>query len=202
LPTSKGLSVLLGSTSKLGPRLIAINGVDVVAYFSLKQGEEKDVKGTALYRRYINSSTILSSTLLQYHPEPYEFWFSTNENAILFEKNPWKYIPAFGGHCTHGISSRNDLTPEFLADGRYAFTCINTTQWYILNGTLYMNSCGMYKDFMKDPSGDARTSHARWKNWFGKESGYGPINDRCFQNGGFWDGNPIGALIPNKCVMN
>ena len=182
--------------------MIAINGVDVVAYFSLKQGEEKDVKGTALYRRYINSSTILSSTLLQYHPEPYEFWFSTNENAILFEKNPWKYIPAFGGHCTHGISSRNDLTPEFLADGRYAFTCINTTQWYILNGTLYMNSCGMYKDFIKDPSGDARTSHARWKNWFGKESGYGPINDRCFQNGGFWDGNPIGALIPNKCVMN
>ena len=29
-------------------------------------------------------------------------------------------------------ASRNDLTPSLLADGRVAFTCINTTQWVVL----------------------------------------------------------------------
>ena len=56
----------------------------------------------------------------------------------------------------------------------------------------------MYSDFIKDPAGDAEKSHAKWKEWFGKGAGFGPINDRCLQNGGFWDGDPIGALIPNK----
>ena len=117
------------------------------------------------------------------HPEPYVFWFSSEANARLFDAEPWRYIPAFGGHCTHGIASpaqparepvrerhagagssgagaraphcvlvlvpvlvlvlvlmlvlvrqgsRNDLTPSLLADGRVAFTCINTTQWVVL----------------------------------------------------------------------
>ena len=193
--------MLIGSAASMGPRLAAINGVDVVAYFSLPKGG-KDVKGSPLHRRYLNASSTLSPELLRLHPEPYEFWFSTSSNAELFSQDPWKYIPAFGGHCTHGISSRSDLTPEFLTDGRYAFTCLNTSQWAILNGTLYLNSCGMYSDFLKDPSGDALRAHTKWKKWFGKERNVGPVNDRCFQNGGFWGGNPIGALIPNKCVMN
>jgi hypothetical protein len=33
-----------------------------------------------------------------------------------------KYLPAFGGHCTHGIASRNDLNTTLLMDGRVAFT--------------------------------------------------------------------------------
>ena len=112
LPTKDGLSVLVGSTSDFGPKVAAINGIDVVAYFSLKPGE-KDVKGSPMYRRFINATAALPSHLLHYHPDPYEFWFSSNENAQLFEADPWKYIPAFGGHCTHGISSRNDLRRIF-----------------------------------------------------------------------------------------
>ena len=91
---------------------------------------------------------------------------------------------------------------ELIADGRIGFTCINTTEWYVLNGTLYMNSCGMYYDFIKDPEGDARKSASIWKKWFGAERNVGPINDACFQDGQFWNGNPTGALIPTNCVLH
>ena len=201
IPTSDGLDVVYGAIAPHGPRTIAIGGNDVVAYFSLKPGD-RDVKGSPMYRRYMDASKVLDKELLPYHPQPYEFWFSSETNADLFDEDPWAYIPAFGGHCTHGIASGFDsMTPALLADGRRAFTCINTTEWYIMNNTLYMNSCGMYYDFIKDPEGDAAAAHARWKTWFGQERNYGPINDACFQDGQHWDGNPIGALIPDNCVL-
>jgi uncharacterized protein (TIGR03792 family) len=201
IPSADGLIVQMGGIAPLGPRLIAIGGNDVVAYYSLTRGE-RDVKGSPLYRRYLDSAKILPPSLLSYHPQPYEFWFSTNENAEAFEKSPWMYIPANGGHCTHGIASGEPFTRELIADGRIGFTCINTTEWYVLNGTLYMNSCGMYYDFIKDPEGDARKSASIWKKWFGAERNVGPINDACFQDGQFWNGNPTGALIPTNCVLH
>ena len=135
------------------------------------------------------------------HVYPYEFWFVSEQNAILFEANPLKYIPAFGGHCTHGIASRGDLNASALVDGREAFTCVNTTRWALINGTVYMNSCSMWDDFEKNPREDIYKSTVLWKTWFGDYPG--PINDRCFQDGGRWDHvNPIGSLVPAQCVIN
>merc|ERR1711871_1156105 len=100
--------------------------------------------GSPQFRRWVNASAALPPELLDRHPEPYEFWFVSEANARLFEADPWRYIPAFGGHCTHGIAHRSDLTKESLTDGRVAFTCINTTRRAVVNGTTYMNSCGMW----------------------------------------------------------
>ena len=184
------------------PRVLAVNGNDVVAYQYLRAGE-KDVPGLPQHRRLVNMSTALLPKALQaIHPAPYEFWFATEANARRFDADPWRYIPAFGGHCTHGIASRNDLTPALLTDGRMAFTCVNTTQWVVINQTLYMNSCGMYADFIKNPQRDIAIARQRWTTWFGAPRNMGPINDACFQDGANWDGNPIGALIPGKCVIN
>ena len=47
---------------------------------------------------------MLPPALLPIHPQQYEFWFSNEHHAQLFDANPWQYLPAFGGHCTHGIS--------------------------------------------------------------------------------------------------
>ena len=72
IPTSAGLDVVYGAIAPRGPRTIAIGGNDVVAYFSLKPGD-RDVKGSPMYRRYIDASKVLSEELLPYHPQPYEF---------------------------------------------------------------------------------------------------------------------------------
>ena len=116
-----------------------------------------------------------------------------------------RYIPAFGGHCTHGIANLvdGDLTPAQMVDGRLAFVCVNTTNWgKVVNGTLYMNSCGMYDDFMVDPEGDIAKASAVWESWFGAPyDTTGPINDACFQNGYTWGGPPnwVAGLMPPAC---
>ena len=182
-----------------GPRMAVLGGIDVVAYHALASGEH-DVRGSPAHRRWLNASSVLPPTLLPFHPRPYELWFASEANAVAFEASPLRFLPAFGGHCTHGISSRNDLNATLLADGRVAFTCVNGSRWSVLNGTLYMNSCGMWPDFEKDPEADIAASRKAWRGWFGTY--YGPLNDACVQDEAVWGGNPIGGLIPRNCVLN
>jgi hypothetical protein len=134
---------------------VALNGNDVVAYHALLSAQDApahivhnahDVLGMPQFKRFVNASTRLRyrPDLLNITDGSYEFWFTSAANAEAFEKEPGRYIPAFGGHCTHGLASRNDLNASLVVDGRVAFTCVNTTQWSLINGTVYMNSCGMY----------------------------------------------------------
>lgn len=87
------------------------------------------------------------------------------------------------------------------------------------DGRLYMNSCGMYDDFMVDPEKDAAAANALWEEWFGPtpntttaaaagaapaaasevtritqavvdEESVGPFNDACVQDGATWGGPP------------
>ena len=201
LPNANGFDFLAVAEPMYGTRLLAINGNDVVAYHTTLQPGDKDVPGLPQFRRYLNVSggNVLPPDLLHFHPEPYEFWFASAENAALFDEDPWKYIPAFGGHCTHCVATEDD-TREEVADGRIAFSCVNTTEWVIVNERLYMNSCTMYKDFMKDPEGNIKRAEAKWRSWFG-DSMRGPINDACFQDGGQYAGNPVRATIPRKCYL-
>ena len=66
----------------------------------------------------------------------------------------------------------------------------------------YMNSCGMYDDFMLDPEGDVEAATAVWEAWFGSPAQeVGPVNDACFQDGGTWGGPPnwTAGLLPPYC---
>ena len=63
----------------------AINGYDVVAYFS----EGKPVKGSTDF-----SVTYKEVTWL----------FANKANADLFKANPEKYEPQYGGYCAYGCS--------------------------------------------------------------------------------------------------
>ena len=209
LPSAKGLDVLATESAHALPappgarvpaRGVAINGNDVVAARALPVGA-RDVQGSPLHARYVNASEALPPALLHLHPHPYEFWFASEANADAFAADPWRYVPAFGGHCTHGIATRNDLTPALVVTGDVAFTCVNTTQWRVIGGALYMNSCGMFSGFEKDPAADIAAAGKLWARWFGGDRG--PINDACFQDGGrFVPTNPVSALIPPHCVVN
>jgi YHS domain-containing protein len=65
-----------------------MEGYDVVAYFSL-EASEKGVKGV----KHINSTLQMGGE--QYGN--YSFYFSTEDNKALFDNDPWKYAPKYGG---------------------------------------------------------------------------------------------------------
>ncbi len=64
---------------------IAVNGYDVVAYFT----QSKAVKGVEEYTVTWKETKWL---------------FSTKEHAALFKQNPEKYAPQYGGYCAFGCS--------------------------------------------------------------------------------------------------
>ena len=86
----------------------AISGYDTVSYFT----EHKSKKGNKNY-------------LVKYRNETW--LFSSLENQKLFEKDPKKYAPQYGGHCAWAEAQNGD---EVYGD---------PTIWTIVKGKLYLN---------------------------------------------------------------
>lgn len=86
---------------------IAIRGFDTVAYFT----EGRAIEGTEQYSTKWNGAV---------------WQFSSAEHLSLFEENPEKYAPQFGGYCAYGVSQ------NYLVK-------IEGTNWTIVDGKLYLN---------------------------------------------------------------
>lgn len=85
----------------------AVGGHDPVAYFT----EGQPVKGSKEFStRY----------------EGAEFRFASAENLAMFEENPEKYAPQFGGYCAWAV-----------AEGKTAKG--DPDHWQIVDGKLYLN---------------------------------------------------------------
>lgn len=70
-------------------------GYDVVAYFN-NNAIEGNKKFTALF-------------------EGAKYKFSSEENLKIFNKNPKKYVPQYGGYCAYAIGKKSDkvsINPE------------------------------------------------------------------------------------------
>ena len=63
---------------------VMMKGTDVVTYFT----QNKDVQGNPAIKSTFENVT---------------FFFSTAENKALFDKEPMKYQPQYGGYCANGI---------------------------------------------------------------------------------------------------
>ncbi|WP_298156549.1 YHS domain-containing (seleno)protein [Flavobacterium sp.] len=85
----------------------AINGYDAVAYFT----DNKAVKG---------------NPKLVYRWKDADWTFANEANRKLFQENPEKYVPQYGGYCAYGASEghKAPTDPE-------AFT--------LVDGKLYLN---------------------------------------------------------------
>lgn len=185
LPNDYGMRMIQGSDYPTHRRPV-LNGYDLVMYH--QQWTPQDM---------LNKTDIMGSPRWQYvlrtSVGSYTFWFSSAETLELFKSDPWKYAPAYGGHCSHHIATEETLSKEDLDAGLgYAVVCINTNNWAIVNGTLYMNSCQMYYDFMAQPDEDVALGNKRWIEWYGSLHD-GPMNDVCFQDG------LTGKLRPPGC---
>lgn len=112
---------------------VMLKGADVVAYFS----EGKFRQGTAQFSsRY----------------EDISFRFASAENKALFDKQPTKYLPEFGGYCANGIAYGIPWGGD--AD-----------MWKMINGKLYIFGGQASKDaFELDEKKNLALAESYWKD--------------------------------------
>jgi len=108
-----------------------IGGYDPVAYFT----EGKPQRGSG------------------YHVADYKgvtYAFVSKKHRKMFEANPAKYVPAYGGWCAYGVA----VGKKFVA---------NPEVWKIVNGTLYLNlDRDIQSKWKKDIPGYIKDSNANW----------------------------------------
>ncbi len=102
-----GQSAAAGAINTLGTEGVAIRGYDPVAYFTEGAPKKGEAEFTAEH-------------------EGAKWQFANAENKALFEADPAKYTPAYGGYCAYGVAQ------GYLVK-------IEPDAWSIRDGRLYLN---------------------------------------------------------------
>lgn len=111
---------------------VGVNGYDVITYHT----EKRPLRGNGNYVAVHDGVTYL---------------FTSESNMKRFEKNPERYLPAYGGWCAFGVA----VGKKFAADPEV---------WEIVDGKLYLNlDSGIKKEWRKDISGNIKKADANWK---------------------------------------
>ncbi|MEK6154694.1 YHS domain-containing (seleno)protein [Flavobacteriaceae bacterium 3-367] len=114
-----------------------IGGYDPVAYFKL----EKATKGKKNTSYKWNGATWL---------------FASEEHRDLFEANPEKYAPQYGGWCAYGMSGHG--SNGYGAESR------PQDSWSITDGKLYLNwSSGVKNMFLKKEDEYIKSADVEWQ---------------------------------------
>lgn len=110
---------------------VAIKGYDPVAYFT-KGAPAKGSKEFSVRHAGV------------------EWRFSSAANKALFEADPAKYMPAYGGYCAYGVSQ------GYLVK-------IEPDAWAIRDGRLYLNyDRSIQRRWSKKPAGYIETADRKW----------------------------------------
>jgi YHS domain-containing protein len=110
---------------------VAIQGYDPVSFFA----DGKPVKGKPEFSTHHDGAL---------------YYFASKEHRDLFNADPVKYEPAFGGYCAYGVS-RNKLVE------------IDVDAFQIVNDRLLLQySKGVREDFNKDKKGNLARADGNW----------------------------------------
>ena len=110
---------------------VGISGYDPVAYFT----DGKPEKGDQLYQSTVNGVI---------------YRFASSQHKTLFDANPARYIPQFGGYCAYGVSNGDLLA-------------IDPAAFQIINDKLFLQySMGVMKKFNKDQSACLQKADSNW----------------------------------------
>ncbi len=93
---------------------VAIQGYDVVSYFTQNEALRGSQKFSSQH-------------------EGINYWFSSAENKQMFEKDPGKYAPQYGGWCAFAMGKKNAKVPS------------DPETFKLYNGQLYL----FYNDYMQ-----------------------------------------------------
>ena len=119
------------SLLNLDKKGLALQGYDPVAFFT----QNKPVMGQPEFKSTDHGAT---------------YYFASAENKALFDKEPAKYEPAFGGFCAYGVS-RNKLVE------------IDPAAFQVVDGRLLLQySKSVRNDFNKDTNGNLAKADGNW----------------------------------------
>jgi YHS domain-containing protein len=108
-----------------------ISGYDPVAYFT----DGKPIRGSGFHVTVVDGVT---------------YAFTNDEHQKMFEANPQKYLPAYGGYCAYGVG----VGKKFVADPEV---------WRIVEGKLYLNlDKSIQQKWEKDIPGYIKNGDANW----------------------------------------
>jgi len=133
------LAVLLVSTPVLAASLVnvagashvALSGYDTVAFFT----DGKPVNGSPSISSVHGGAT---------------YYFATEDHKRLFDHDPDKYAPQYGGFCAFGV-------------GHDALFPVDIDTWQIRNGKLYLNlNSDILKMFNSDFEGNVALAEKYW----------------------------------------
>lgn len=111
---------------------IAIAGFDPVAFFVEEMPRKAD-------------------GVISYSWKGAEWWFTSEDNKELFQENPSKYIPQFGGYCAWGMREgyKADTNPK--------------KAWTLFDGKLYLNyDKGTMKGWLPEKEESIRIASDNW----------------------------------------
>ena len=109
----------------------AVQGYDVVSY----QTGKRPIRGNGHFVAVYDGAT---------------YQFSSADNQKVFENNPEKYIPAYGGYCAFGAS----VGKKFISDPEV---------WRVVDGKLYLNlDTRIQAEWQKDVPGRIKSADAQW----------------------------------------
>jgi len=109
----------------------ALRGYDPVAYFT----EQKPVKGSAQFTSNHNGAT---------------WYFSSAANKAMFDDNPEKYSPQYGGYCAYGMANGFVVSSDPAA-------------FSLVDDKLYLNySPGVRDTWLEDVPGNIDSADQNW----------------------------------------
>ena len=134
-----GISIVETSHSSMGDAMArsvsttGVSGYDLVSY----QTGEKPLRGNGNHLSVINGETYL---------------FINEQNKKMFDRNPQKYLPGFGGYCAYGVS----VGKKFVGD---------PDVWKIVDGKLYLNLDTKIQGlWIKDIEGNVAKANIQWND--------------------------------------
>lgn len=110
---------------------VALKGYDPVAYFTDSKAVKGDSKNQSTYKGAI-------------------YWFASADHKALFDKEPAKYAPQFGGFCAWAVSL------GYTAN-------IDPNAFQIVDGRLLLQyDLSVRERFGKDTAGNLKKADANW----------------------------------------
>ena len=110
---------------------VMISGFDPVSYFTVGEPQQGSPDFAAEH-------------------EGATYWFTSAENLSLFEEDPVRYAPEYGGYCSYGVSigQKFDVDPQ---------------AWSIQNGRLFLQlDPGTRVVWQEDEAENVRIADALW----------------------------------------
>jgi len=144
-----------------------LGGVDFVSYWSNGLSSDANDVGMAGQEEFF--STYMG----------YTFLFSSEENRDLFNDNPSKYAPQWGGFCGWAISS--EFCPDFAWDASCLGPAGNWGIWDIVDDKIYFFYLQDAKDnFLANTTKYIEMGDRRWQRWYGEDAANSKISSQAF----------------------